>query len=302
MPDNKINQDILSRGNIYLNKTKEEIEKDLNISKTGNLSQLSHKILNLNVKERDYLKRNHIEVRTTTFQRNKNKDNDKEIGIEIVPRSKESFKISQINADKLIKEQWENSELYTILSRTTYLVFIYMEDSEGEITLYHVIYWKISNEDIQENIKYTWKETQQVFKDGVSLKYENNMVLNNLPKMAHNRILHVRPSASKSSYTNNSNAMKLPYKSHWINKPDNDNYQDNYMTKQAWWLNSSYVFEEVYKIINAQHLDKNLNYIINKKIDYIFQKNNLLKNNNLINNLNDCLEKIIEEVNSQGYY
>ena len=58
------------------------------------------------------------------------------------------------------------------------------------------------------------------------------------------------------------------------------------MTKQAWWLNSSYVFEEVYKIINAQHLDKNLNYIINKKIDYIFQKNNLLKNNNLINSTN----------------
>lgn len=72
-------------------------------------------------------------------------------------------------------------------------------------------------------------------------------------------IMHVRPSAKYSSYAKNDYSFELPVKSHWINRPasqkgkwigdkpsDNcDDLTDEYMTKQAFWLNKDYMYRQV---------------------------------------------------------
>ena len=42
-------------------------------------------------------------------------------------------------------------------------------------------------------------------------------------------------------------ADKLPVPAKWINKPDNDNYSDRWMTKQCFWINNDYI-KNKYKI------------------------------------------------------
>ena len=124
-------------------------------------------------------------------------------------------------------------------------------------------------EDLDGDIKETWLKTQSILSEGVSLEYERRekptpkgklyQVSNNLPGISSGKILHVRPSAVLSSYYKNSNAMRLPVKSNWKNKPKETDWvagtkpgkmpqnelTDYYMTKQMWWLNPKYMYKQI---------------------------------------------------------
>ena len=72
-------------------------------------------------------------------------------------------------------------------------------------------------------------------------------VKNNLPSIKDDAIIHLRPWAQKASYVNDSNAQRLPVSARWINRSEDLKMQfsDNYMTKQAYWLNPNYIYEQV---------------------------------------------------------
>ena len=64
-------------------------------------------------------------------------------------------------------------------------------------------------------------------------------------------ICHVRPHASQRDYSVDGRyADKLPVPAKWINKPDNDNYSDQWMTKQCFWINNDYIKEQVQDLIS----------------------------------------------------
>ena len=113
----------------------------------------------------------------------------------------------------------------------------------------------------EEDIKKTWTKTVHTYKNGVTLTYKELKkptktgktyeVGNNLAKVSDKSILHVRPSSRVSCYTNDLRyATKLPAKSNWINKPEDSDLSDFYMTKQAWWFNPDYMYEQVKDILN----------------------------------------------------
>ncbi|PEE97782.1 hypothetical protein CON21_26205 [Bacillus thuringiensis] len=59
--------------------------------------------------------------------------------------------------------------------------------------------------------------------------------------------VYVRPDAVKSSYKEDINTMRLPNKRKWKNRPLHleEELMDDYMTKQAFWLNPTYMYQQV---------------------------------------------------------
>lgn len=80
--------------------------------------------------------------------------------------------------------------------------------------------------------------------------YKGNRVYNNFVKSSAHRVIHMRPDARKAQYNKPTlraqNSRKLPAKAHWINRPaDHERYTEEYMTKQAWWINGAYLYSQI---------------------------------------------------------
>ena len=104
-----------------------------------------------------------------------------------------------------------------------------------------------SDIDIAEQV---WKEDVEKLRNGVTLHYKGNRVYNNFVKASAHRVIHMRPDAHKSQYSkpapNAQNSRNLPAKAHWINRPANhERYSEEYMTKQAWWINGAYLYSQI---------------------------------------------------------
>ena len=98
--------------------------------------------------------------------------------------------------------------------------------------------------DLENIVRQAWQQTVDTIKFGVQLHYDGKRVTNNFIGKSDKRIIHVRPHASKSSYiANDKNANQLPTPAIWTNKPAN--FANDWMTKQCFWLNNDYVFEQI---------------------------------------------------------
>ncbi|MCH5210171.1 MAG: hypothetical protein J1F01_04325 [Oscillospiraceae bacterium] len=71
-----------------------------------------------------------------------------------------------------------------------------------------------------------WERTVKTIREGVVLHQTSSGVSNNLPKQSESRVAHVRPHGRNGD-------DKLPL-------PDG-----RMMTKQCFWLNNSYIAEQI---------------------------------------------------------
>ena len=134
-----------------------------------------------------------------------------------------TFDFIQLSHEKV----WEESELYNYLAPTKFMFAIFQELDSGEYIFERVMFWNIPNKDLDE-VKRVWKRTVETIRRGVILKKTPYGISNNLPKQTESAVAHVRPHAR--------NAMdKLPL-------PDG-----RLMTKQCFWLNNSYIEEQIKK-------------------------------------------------------
>lgn len=120
---------------------------------------------------------------------------------------------------------WEESELYMCLAPTKFLFVIFQERDDGEYIFNRAMFWNIPNGDLDE-VRKVWERTVSVIRSGVHLISTPRGVRNNLPKKTENRVAHVRPHGENG-------ADKLPL-------PDG-----RMMTKQCFWLNNSYILEQI---------------------------------------------------------
>lgn len=123
------------------------------------------------------------------------------------------------------EEEWEESELYNYLAPTKFLFVIFQERENGEYFFEKAMFWNIPNEDLEE-VGRVWKRTVQTIRRGVTLTKTPNGVRNDLPKQTESRVAHVRPHGKTA-------ADMLPL-------PDG-----RMMTKQCFWLNNSYIAEQI---------------------------------------------------------
>lgn len=138
----------------------------------------------------------------------------------------ESMSFMNFKFNEVINTDWDDSVLKEYFLTTKFL-FIVFRKSGNEKILVKSIFWSMPVEDIETDLKKMYLNLQKTLREGVVIREVGKQKINNLPKLSANRVAHVRPKAAASSYERSTNSDELP--------------DGRWMTKQCYWLNSSYI-------------------------------------------------------------
>ena len=139
----------------------------------------------------------------------------------------ESMSFPAFNFKKLVTEEWEDCEFKEMLEQTKFLFVVFRFNDKQELIFDNLRFWSIPEQDLDE-VKTVWERTVDILKHGVQFRTAGKRTFNNLPKASENRVSHVRPHARDSSDT-----QELP--------------TGGVMPKQCFWLNNSYIREQIEK-------------------------------------------------------
>lgn len=161
----------------------------------------------------------------------------KSIRVEKNGKIKEDISFPAFKFNELIKETWYDSELKEQLETTKYMFFIFRNNGEDYV-FDGFKNFNMPETIIEEVIKPFWIETVNTIKSGVKFSIKGNKVFNNLPGVSHNGYMHVRPHANKSAYKLKDGTIRGN-----ITKDGDVLPNGEWMTKQAFWFNRSYIKE-----------------------------------------------------------
>ena len=222
-----IEEIVISKFKPYYGKTQEEIVKSLKIkinTKAKNFyANLTKAILGISLdKEIEEFEKAEIIVKTVRL-----KEND-------LP--KEDISFPTFKYEDFVNEDWENSDFKDILEHKFLFVFYQFENEK--LVLRKVKFWNMPYLDLLE-VEKVWAKTQQIVAKGEivkEIKTDKNgkeVRFTNFPSKKFSSVSHVRPHAKDASDT-----YPLP-------KKDKLTKQMEY-TKHCFWLNNSYVKDEIY--------------------------------------------------------
>jgi DNA mismatch repair protein MutH len=141
---------------------------------------------------------------------------------------------------ELIKEDWENSTVYNYFEETKFLFFIYKKQNNQYI-FDNAKFWNMATSDLETDVKNCWEQTINKIKTGVSFRKSGKRIFNDLPSSKDNRIMHVRPHATKSAYRLN-DGTEIGN----VERDANELPDGQWMTHQCFWLNSNYIIEQLF--------------------------------------------------------
>lgn len=222
-----IEEIVISKFKPFYGNTEEEILQklglDLNRKAKSFYASLTKAILGISLdKEIEEFEKAEIIVKTVRLKENN------------LP--KEDISFPTFKYEELVNEDWENSDFKDILEHKFLFVFFQFED--GKLILRKVKFWNMPYSDLIE-VEKVWSKTQQIVANGKIVKGfktdKNGKVSRetNFPNKKFSSISHVRPHA-----TNALDAYPLP-------KKDKLTKGTEY-TKHCFWLNNSYVRDEIY--------------------------------------------------------
>lgn len=142
---------------------------------------------------------------------------------------------------RLIEEDWETSPLHACLETNRFFFVVFREDHDGVLRLDRCLFWAMGENEIEGPAKACWDETRKVIREGVELNPYRDAsgklkVTNNLPGMADNPIVHVRPHTSKAAYKFADGTEIGDIARNAYELPDG-----RWMTKQSFWFNKGYL-------------------------------------------------------------
>ncbi|MBK8564057.1 MAG: DNA mismatch repair protein [Saprospiraceae bacterium] len=149
---------------------------------------------------------------------------------------KEDISFPAFKYEELVKEDWENADFKEILEHK--FLFVFFQDEDEKLVLRKVKFWNMPYSDLLE-VEKVWNKTKQVVASGDIVKeikpkkYGTEGRLTNFPSKKFSSISHVRPHARDTSDT-----YPLPERDKLT--------KENKYTKHSFWLNNSYVRDEVY--------------------------------------------------------
>lgn len=147
---------------------------------------------------------------------------------------KESMSFPTFKFEKIIQEEWEESELYNMFA-TTKFMFAVFKEYDGEYHFEKIKFWNMPLDILETEVKKVWQNTVDIIKQGNIVKeIKDGIRITNFPGMAENEYCHVRPHAQKAS-----DVYPLPV-------GDTLTGVDEY-TKQCFWLNANYILEIINK-------------------------------------------------------
>ncbi|WP_379969637.1 MutH/Sau3AI family endonuclease [Ectobacillus sp. sgz5001026] len=173
----------------------------------------------------------------------------KTIRLQVNGKPKESMSFDQIKFINLVDEEWQNSYLRRKFDTTIFLfvVFQYKQIHESIVLYFKGIkIWKMPQQTLDCEVQKMWADTKRIVTNGIEFteRLVGNRVTiqNNLPCISDNPVAHIRPKAKDSNDT--------------IELPDGQ-----FITKQAYWLNSSYIGEILHDLsaINRRSVSTTIN-------------------------------------------
>ncbi|MFY7938565.1 MAG: Sau3AI family type II restriction endonuclease [Flavobacterium sp.] len=222
-----IEEIVLSKFKPFYGKTEQEIVKILNIeinTKAKSFyANLTKAILGIELdKEIEEFEKAEIIVKTVRL-----KEND-------LP--KEDISFPNFKYEEIVNQDWEESDFKDILEHKFLFVFFQFENEK--LVLKKVKFWNMPYLDLIE-VEKVWLKTKQIVSKGEIVKEiktnkkGKEIRFTNFPSKKFSSISHVRPHA-----TNALDTFELP-------KKDKLTKQNEY-TKHCFWLNNTYVKNEIY--------------------------------------------------------
>jgi DNA mismatch repair protein MutH len=206
----------------YFNKTEKEIVKSigvkLNVKSKNYYSSLAKAILGVDInKEIEEFVKADIEIKTVRLKENN------------LPKEDISFPV--FNYEELVIEKWDNSNFKAILESK--FLFVFFQFENRKVVLREVKFWNMPYQDVQE-AKKVWVKTKKIVLAGDIVKeVKQNRRLTNFPSKKFSSVAHVRPHTSNSL-----NTLPIPTKDKVTKKLE--------YTKHSFWLNNSYIRDEIY--------------------------------------------------------
>lgn len=190
----------------YIGKTLDDLYLELGITispKAKNLyNEISKKILGVKNNYLEEFEKAEILIRT--------------IRLKNTNMPKEDMSLPAFKYKEIIHEDWETSELRDILTKKFFFV-IFKYDNKNVLRLKKVMFWNISYNNLENDVRKMWEETVKRIKNGHADK---------LPKKSENRVSHVRPHAR-----NKHDTYETP--------------QGEHVVKKCFWLNAKYLKEQL---------------------------------------------------------
>lgn len=145
---------------------------------------------------------------------------------------KEDISFPTFEYQELVETDWEDSDFKNILESKFFFVFYQFEGEN--LILRKVRFWNMPHSDILE-AKSVWEEMVKTVSNGEIVKgvTDKGIRKTNFPKKTENRVSHVRPHARNAADT-----YELPVADKLTGLKE--------FTKHCFWLNASYVKDEIY--------------------------------------------------------
>ncbi len=144
---------------------------------------------------------------------------------------KEDVSFPNFKYTAIVNETWDNSDFKEMLEHKFLFVFLQIENNQ--IYLKKAKFWNMPYSDILEAEK-VWAMTKDVVSNGnIVREVRNGVRRTNFPNKSFSSVSHVRPHAKDSKDT-----YPLPIQDTLT--------EANEYTKHCFWLNSSYVRDEIY--------------------------------------------------------
>ena len=161
----------------------------------------------------------------------------------------ESISLPPFKFMDLVEETWEESEVYNYFSETKFFFVVFKRSGE-RYYLYKCKFWNMPYLDFHD-VQMGWLKIQHRIKNGVefdikTLSSGKVVVSNNLPKKKDNRIIHIRPHATKGAYLIR-HVFEPDFELGNIERDANMLPQLDYMTTQSFWINNDYIVDEIMK-------------------------------------------------------
>lgn len=216
----------------YIGMTDQEICRQLDIPYTGNKAQwvtIVYKILGVSSERAEEFEKAGISVRTVRLQPD---------GRSV----KESLSLDTFSfADLMAEENWEESALYSYFQETRFFFTAFRKGEDGSVFL-GARFWSMPVSDMEGPLYECWSETRDRIAKGVELEattLSNGKIAvsNNLPKKTENPVAHVRPHAAQAAYR-----LEDGTEIGCVERDADELPDGRWMTKQSFWLNSSYIY------------------------------------------------------------
>ena len=207
----------------FYGKSAKQIEKklglELNQKAKSYFANLTNAILGLKLGQKiEEFEKADIQVKTIRIKENN------------LP--KEDISFPNFKYQELIETDWEDSDFKNILESKFFFVFYQFE--KEKLILRKVKFWNMQHSDILE-VKNVWEEMVKTLANGEIVKEVTDKGVRKtfFPKKTENRISHVRPHAR-----NKEDTYELPIADKLTGLTE--------YTKHCFWLNASYVKDEIY--------------------------------------------------------